>query len=179
VAVTDITNLMLEGKTPASVRGTLFGANLLAIAKKKGGIRPIAVGYVWRRLAAKVACSYVKEAGAALLSPRQLGFGVPGGAEAAVRAARRHVDSMTSGQLLIMTDFRNAFNTIRRDAILEAVPKHFPELLSYVASTIGGPSCLQFGQFVLHSEEGAQQGDPLGSLCFCLTIKELLESMQS
>ena len=179
VAVTDITNLMLEGKTPASVRGTLFGANLLAVAKKKGGIRPIAVGYVWRRLAAKVACSYVKEASAALLSPRQLGFGVPRGAEAAVRAARRYVDNMKSGQLLIKTDFRNAFNTIRRDAILEAVAKHFPQLLPYVASTIGSPSCLQFGQFVLHSEEGAQQGDPLGPLYFCLTIKELLESMQS
>jgi Reverse transcriptase (RNA-dependent DNA polymerase) len=32
---------------------------------------------------------------------------------------------------------------------------------------------------VLHSEEGAQQGDPPGPLYFCLTIKELLESMQS
>ena len=45
-AVTDLTNLLLEGRTPESVRGTLFGANLLAIAKKNGGIRPIAVSYV-------------------------------------------------------------------------------------------------------------------------------------
>ena len=178
-AVTEITNLMLRGETPGSVRDTLFGANLLAISKKKGGVRPIAVGYVWRRLAAKVACSYVKEAGATLLSPRQLGFGVNGGAEASVRAARRYVENMKSGHLLIKTDFRNAFNTIRRDAIFEAVAKHFPELFMYVTSSMGSPSNLQFGNYVLHSNEGAQQGDPLGPLYFCLTIKELMESMQS
>jgi hypothetical protein len=57
VAVTDITSLTLDGKTPAAVRGTLFGPNLLAIAEKKGGICRFAVGHVWRRLAAKVACS--------------------------------------------------------------------------------------------------------------------------
>ena len=45
-AITDLTNLLLEGKDTASMQGALFGANLLAIAKKTGGIRPIAVGYV-------------------------------------------------------------------------------------------------------------------------------------
>jgi len=69
VAVTDLTNLLLEGNTPFQVRSSLFGARLLAVTKKNGGIRPIAVGYVWRRLAAKVACSYLKEAGAELLAP--------------------------------------------------------------------------------------------------------------
>jgi len=36
----------------------------------------------------------VKVASTSLLAPRQLGFGVPGGAEAAVRAARRYLDNM-------------------------------------------------------------------------------------
>jgi len=179
LSVTDLINLMLEGKTPLSVRGALFGATLLAISKKQGGIRPIAVGYVWRRLAAKVACSHVKDASASLLAPRQLGFGVSGGAEAAVRAARRFLDNMQRGQLFLKIDFRNAFNTLRRDAILDSIAKHFPELLPYAASTISSPSDLQFGKFVLLSEEGAQQGDPLGPLYFCLVFKELLESLQS
>ena len=48
VAIVDLSNMRLEGKTPLPVRGTLFGATLLAIVKKQGGIRPIAVGYVWR-----------------------------------------------------------------------------------------------------------------------------------
>jgi hypothetical protein len=87
-------NLLFGGHTPTTVRGALFGATLLAIVKKTEGIRPIAVGYVWRRLAAKVACNYNKVASAALLAPEQLGFGVTRGAEAAVRAARRYVDNM-------------------------------------------------------------------------------------
>jgi len=179
LAVTGLTNMMLRGDTPTSIRGTLFGANLLTIAKKTRGVRPIAVGYVWRRLTGKVACSHVRAASAALLAPRQLGFGIPGGAEAAVRAARRFVDNMERGQVFVKIDFRNAFNTLRRDSILEAVAKHFPEFLAYVASTMGGPSDLQFGNFVLQSQEGVQQGDPLGPLEFCLAFKELLESLRS
>ena len=73
-AITDLTNLLLEGKVPASVQGALFGANLLAIAKKTGGIRPIAVGYVWRRLAAKVAGSHVKEAATVHAGSASVGF---------------------------------------------------------------------------------------------------------
>jgi hypothetical protein len=179
MVVTDLLNLLLEGKTPLPVRRALFGAKLLAITKKNGGVRPIAVGYVWRRLAAKVACSYVKEASAALLAPRQLGFGVPGGAEAAVHAARRYLDHIKQGQVLVKIDFRNAFNTLRRDSILEAVAKHFPELLPFALSTIDTPSDLLFGDFVLQSEEGAQQGDPLGPLYFCLTFKDVLVSLRS
>jgi len=73
-----------------------------------------------------------------------------------------------SGKLFIKIDFRNAFNTLRRDAILEAIEKHFLELLPYTTSMIGNSSDLQFGEFVISSEEGAQQDDPLGSLYFCV-----------
>ena len=168
-----------KGKVPASVQGALFGANLQAIAKKTGGIRPIAVGYVWRRLAAKVACSHVKEAATGLLAPRQLGFGISGGAEAAVRSARRYMENTSSGKLLVKIDFRNAFNTVRRDFVLEAVAKYYPQLMPCATLTMACSSDLQFGDFVLQSEEGAQQGDPLGPLYFCLACKELLESLKS
>jgi hypothetical protein len=92
-AVTDLVNLLLEGKAPPSVQGSMFGAKIQAIAKKNGGIRPPAVDYVWRRLTAKVACNHVKEASAALFAPRKLGFGVPGGAETAVRATRLYLEN--------------------------------------------------------------------------------------
>jgi hypothetical protein len=84
VGITYPINLPLEGHMPTPVRGTLFRAILLAIAKKVGGIWPIAVGCVWRRFTAKVVCNYIKVANAALLAPRQLGFGVTRGAETAM-----------------------------------------------------------------------------------------------
>jgi len=179
VAITGLTNLQLEGNTPPHVRSTLFGATLLAIRKKTGGVRPIAVGYVWRRLTAKVACCHVKEASATILAPRQLGFGIKGGAEAAVRAARRYVENMNQEQVFVKIDFKNAFNTLRRDSIIEAIAMYFPELLAFTQSTFGQDSVLQFGEFNLQSAEGAQQGDPLGPFYFCLAFKSLLESLQS
>ena len=44
VAITDLTNLQLEGHTPSSVRSTLFGATLLALGKKKGGLHLLLLG---------------------------------------------------------------------------------------------------------------------------------------
>jgi hypothetical protein len=73
----------------------------LVIAKNAGGIRPIAVGYVWRRSTAKVARNYIKVASAILLAPRKLGFGVTRGVETAVPAARCYVDNKQQSQLFL------------------------------------------------------------------------------
>ena len=78
-----------------------------------------------------------------------------------------YLENMDREQVFVKIDFRNAFNTLRRDSILEAVAKHFPELLPFTISSIGSPSNLQFGDYMLSSDEGARQGDPLGPLYFC------------
>ena len=89
------------------------------------------------------------------------------------------MENMSDGKLLVKIDFRNAFNTVRRDSVLDAVAKYFPQLLPFAISSMASSSDLQFGEFLLQSEEGAQQGDPLGPLYFCLVCKELLETMES
>jgi hypothetical protein len=53
--ITQFVNCLLDGKCHPDVIPILFGGNLIALEKKTGGIRPIAIGYVWRRLAAKCA----------------------------------------------------------------------------------------------------------------------------
>ena len=57
-------------------------------------MRPIAVGYTWRRLAAKCTNSYAVNKLSDQFAPIQLGVGISGEAEAAVRATRRYVMSM-------------------------------------------------------------------------------------
>jgi len=42
------------------------------------GLRPIAIGYMWRRLASKCANAYAIPKVTPFLSPKQLGVGVPG-----------------------------------------------------------------------------------------------------
>jgi hypothetical protein len=49
----------------------LFGANLIALEKKTGGIRPVAVGYTWRRISAKCANAYAINKVADFLQPLQ------------------------------------------------------------------------------------------------------------
>ena len=171
--------MLLSGDIPNNVRPIIFGANLLAISKKGGGVRPIAVGYVWRRLTAKVACSHVKERSLALLAPRQLGFAVKGGAEAAAHATRIFLQNMQPGKVFVKIDFKNAFNSIRRDCVLESIAKHFPELFSFASASLANSSILKFGEYTLDSAEGAQQGDPLGPLYFCLAIHDLLNALES
>jgi len=83
------------------------------------------------------------------------------------------------GQVLLKLDFRNAFNSVRRDSILEAIALHTPSLYRYVESAHGEGSVLKFGEFNVASVEGVQQGDPLGPLLFCLTTHSLLYSLDS
>jgi len=88
-SITAFVNVLLEGTPlPLSVRQYLFGASLTALSKTGGGIRPITVGVIWRRITGKVAVLCVSQRAASLLSPSQLGFGVKGGAEAIAHAGR-------------------------------------------------------------------------------------------
>ena len=77
--LTSFTNLVLNGHTPASIRPSIFGASLLALEKRGGGVRCIAVGSTLGCLVAKEACGMVRPDMTNLLAPCQLGFGVEGG----------------------------------------------------------------------------------------------------
>ena len=104
---------ILEGRTPTFVRQVFFGANLIALRKKEGGVRPIAIGQTLRRLVAKCAGFRVVGAISTTLAPQQLGYGIPLGSEAAARAARCYLENMSPGQAVIKLDFKNAFNCLR------------------------------------------------------------------
>ena len=69
----------------------LFASNLTALRKKDGGIRPVAVGNVFRRFAAKAGCYAVSRTVSHELLPMQLGASVKGGAKAAVQAVRKFI----------------------------------------------------------------------------------------
>ena len=53
------------------------------------------------------------------------------------------------------------------------------ELFQFVYSAYQSPSSLFCGDNVLQSEEGVQQGDPLGPLLFCLTTHPLVTKLTS
>jgi len=170
---------MLSGSVPSEICPLLYGACLTALKKKDGGLRPIAVGNTLRRLAGKIVSRRVMEAMGGLVRPTQLGYGTRGGAEAAVHATRAYVSTDNEARVILKMDFRNAFSTIRRDRMLQVVQTHLPYYYRFVWQMYHHPSDLFFGNFLLQSAAGVQQGDPLGPLLFCLVTRDITAALES
>ena len=108
--------------------------------------------------------------------PLQVGVGVAGGAESAVHVTHRLLNNLPDDHVLVKLDFKNAFNSIRRDLILQSVAENIPEIYRFVHASLDCNSKLAFGTDTILSSEGSQQGDPLGSLEFCEAIQQTLLS---
>ena len=80
-ALASTAQLLANGQAPRELAPFLAGASLVALAKPKGGVRPIAVGEILRRLTGKLLCGEVKEAARAFFWPAQVGVACPLGAE--------------------------------------------------------------------------------------------------
>jgi hypothetical protein len=157
------------------------GARLFGGKKKCGGVRPIAVGNITRRLVSKCFSFALSEKAARLLAPFQLGVGVRGGCEALVHTVRALMeDPNTSPEAcsLLQVDLINAFNRVDRAAFRE-VRRLFPELARWFESTYGTQAELIFGEAVILSCEGFHQGDPLACLFFAVVLHPIIMKIAS
>ena len=166
---------MGSGAVPAAVAPFLSGAMLHAGLKKDGGIRPIAVGNILRRLTSKCFMHGVADKAANLLGPHQLGVGVRGGLEAIIHSMRQVVDEGLDDIMVLQLDLINAFNCCDRDCAFKIVEEAFPEILQWVLTCYGVDAELIFGKTVIYSLTGFHQGDPLASLLFALTLQPIVE----
>ena len=97
-AITKFVNLLLRGGCPKDIRPILFGGNLIALNKESEGLRPIAIGYVWRRLTAKCANKHTITKLSAYFAPLQLGIRIPGGCGRHETLRERHVSRPGAGK---------------------------------------------------------------------------------
>jgi len=72
------------------------------------------------------------------------GVGVSGGAEAAIHATHRYINSMSDSDVIVKLDFANAFNTPRGDYLLEAMSRDVPELYRFSFAAYSAPPILQY-----------------------------------
>ena len=88
-AITSVVNLWLAGRCPTILAEFVASAPLTPLLKPDNGIRPIAVGTIWRRLISKVAMKGVGKEMSKYINDFQFGVGVSGGAEVVLHSANR------------------------------------------------------------------------------------------
>ena len=131
----------------------------------------VTLGVAWQL---SVQTTVISQLGDTLLL-MQLGVATPGGCEAAIHATRRYMATMSDDSVLVKLDFSNALNCLHRDRMLKTVADQMPCIYRFCWLSYGNATALKFGDSTIWSEEGPQQGDPLGPLLFCLTIQPILQ----
>ena len=108
-------------------------------------------------------------------------MGVPGGCEAVSHALTGLLASVgdTFSLDILQVDLKNAFNTLNQSSILRQVADQFPELLRWFEFCYSQPSWLKFGNSLVLSACGVQQGDPLAPLLFAITIHLIIVALKN
>ena len=155
----------------------------MALVKKDGDLRPIAVGDALRRLTARLLFPLCRSRVVAhLTAEQQVGVGVKGGLEAACHTARRvrhaWAQGGVRGNAFLKLDFTNAFNCASRSEVIASTEEVCPILLPFVLMLYAMASVLTFGVFIILSCLGVQQGDPLGPPLYCLVLARLWRSVK-
>ncbi|XP_021991069.1 uncharacterized protein LOC110887808 [Helianthus annuus] len=172
---------MVRGKCPSCLAELMASAPLTPLLKTENGIRPIAVGTIWRRLISKVAMKGVGKEMIEYLNDFQFRVGVWGGVEAILHTVNRvlnerHID----GSLAMLTiDFSNAFNQVDRSALLREVRMRCLSISLWVEFLYGQPARLYLRDGHIWSTTGVQQGDPLGPLLFALILHPLVHQIRN
>ena len=181
-SITNLTNEIPSGDVSDYAVMLFFSSKLTALRTKDGGIRPVAVGNVFRCSAAKVGCYAVYRTVSHELWPIQLGVSDKGEAEAAVHAVRtfitNNVDS-SDHKIIVKLDMMNAINSVRHDHVLQTCLDRTPEIAKLSFLAYSKPWSVIASGHSITSSTGVQQGDPIGPLLFAHAVDQIANGVAS
>ncbi|GJZ14242.1 hypothetical protein Tco_0549472 [Tanacetum coccineum] len=175
-SITQVVNLFFEGKCPMMLGEYISSAPLTPLVKPGGGIRPIAIGTVWRHLVSKVSATMIGHSLDGYLDGLQ--FGVRGGGgEAIIHDVNRLVEDRGDdvGLSMLLVDFQNAFNLVDRAVMLEEVRQRCPAISRWVEFCYSRPARLYYGEHLLWSCQGAWYLDDGTIVGDTLVVGKVLE----
>ena len=172
--VTSILNLLIGNSVPNQIRPLLSCSKLIALNKGGGRVRPIGIGNVLRKLAAKCLGTKHLDSFKGYLGAQQCGVATPSGIEKILAGVRHHWNG--GKDTIISVDCSNAFNTVSRLAIYDQLQRHFPGLVPFFSLFYKEKGLLftSSGDTLL-SSAGVTQGCPLSPAFFALAIQPSLE----
>jgi hypothetical protein len=169
---------IINGNIPAASRPYLLACRLVGLNKNGGGVRPIAIGEVFYRLAAVIAVKKVVIQAVDLLAPHQYGVGMSSGAERILHSMQHTMADKTLKYAAMKIDVSNAFNSCDRARMLNELYAT-PQLASLfrIADFAYSTSSMLLLERCegdhIESSNGVRQGDPLSSLLFCLYVRSM------
>jgi len=174
-----LVQLIRNGQLNDRCRELLLASPLIAVNKATTGVRPIAIGESLYKMAATHALTEIENEAIDILGHDQFAL-QPGGPEVASLSIKAALETLTGAS----TDLENAFNTLDRTAMLQALynqPRLAP-LWRIAHWTYSQPVPLLlldntgFLIRTLTSQTGCLQGEPLSSLLFCLALKPAIDA---
>jgi hypothetical protein len=182
-ALTNFTNRLSNGTAPAFLKPFIAGATSIALMKNATKIRPLASGAPERRLVGKCFCLGGKDEISEVFKGMNYGVGCPGGVEVVAHSLRDTLERLSvpgSTKGLLKIDFKNAFNLVERNAIIDSTSRLFPGLSRWTAWCYEQPTLLLYGhEWQIASDGGAQQGDPLAPLYFSCPLQEIITDINA
>jgi hypothetical protein len=176
--LTWLVNVYLEGILPVEINRLLSEAEIFPLAKKTGGIRPIMMVNSLRKIAANYGTKQFESLNEKVFGNLQLGIQREFGMEAIIHTFTQllkdkpHLD-------FVFADFKNAFNVVDRQRMLNVVEEKFGDLHKFFKACYGTDMhawvCGEEGAHQIRSSEGVHQGDPLGCIGFALAVHCLFE----
>src|ERR1700733_1858076 len=167
----DFLNYLISGSVPSQIKHFIAGARLIALEKPNKDVRPIAIGESFRRISSKVICRACQSDVQEYFSNIQYG-NQKRGTETIIHRINAALESLKNWCIL-KVDIANAFNSVKRKSFLDQLATVFPKSYNWSKWLYEEKTPLLFSNFIIWSETGVQQGDPLGPLLFCAAIHPL------
>ena len=178
-----IVELLRNGAMPPELKPYLTASRLIPLSKPNRDIRPICVGEVLHKLAAKHAGAAIKKPLTALLEKHVQLDESPGGSEIAVNVIQATTTNTHKPLAALCLDITNAFPTVDRAHVLSETYSH-PSLsacFNFVAWSYDSPAPLWLRDHSsvvarLSSTQGVKQGCVFGSKLYNLASLSLLRN---